>query len=64
MIATHIPKGAWMRLKQHGRQKYSRNTKPIIWQTKDLPPKGATVYVIGWRDGQQHLQASSTYIQP
>jgi hypothetical protein len=57
-----IPHGAWMRLRQHGQTKWARNRSPIVW-TKEPPPEGKTVYVIGWTSGQQELHATDIYIQ-
>lgn len=52
-----VPVGAWMRLRQHGCYKFSRNKTPIVW-TILPPPKGTTVYCISWKDSQSVLMYS------
>lgn len=62
MTRVHIPKGAWMKLRQHGSYKYSRNTPPIIWTSK-APPAGQPVYHVAWKNGQTNLMASRVSVE-
>lgn len=59
----HIPDNCWMRLRQKGRYLYAKKRTPIIWKTS-IPPKGTTIYTIGWHNSQQNLMASEILIQP